>query len=251
MSALLILAGPVVAEGGPLSSDEAHALLQRVDEQRHLPSLKFQAVIEDTQGDQRVVREALVYSLEPKDGDDKFEMLFTAPKTEAGNGYLRLGQNLWFYDARLGHWERRTSRERIAGTGANASDLRAFRMSDAYSAQDEGEELLGQTPVRKLLLKAREDVDVAFPVVRVWIDKNHLLLKQQEYALSGKLLRTALTTRLHRLKGPEHDVLLPREIRIYDEIDKTRTTTVVVKTLDPSALSPELFTKAWLEGKSR
>src|SRR6476646_6200874 len=60
-----------------------------------------------------VVREALVYR---RDIDEKLMIVFSKPKTEAGKGYLRIDKNLWYYDPSVGKWERRTDRERIAGT---------------------------------------------------------------------------------------------------------------------------------------
>ena len=42
------------------------------------------------------------------------------------------------------------------------------------------------------------------------------------------------------------------EIRIYDEIDKALTSTlVIIKSVDLSPLPENIFTKAWLEAKSR
>ena len=45
--------------------------------------------------------------------------------------------------------------------------------------------------------------------------------------------------------------LVPPEIRIYDEIDKANSTIVVIKSVDLHSLPENMFTKAWLESKSR
>ena len=47
------------------------------------------------------------------------------------------------------------------------------------------------------------------------------------------------------------DIYFPREIRIFDEIEKGNATTVVIQDVDLNALPSSIFTKAWLEAKSR
>jgi hypothetical protein len=47
------------------------------------------------------------------------------------------------------------------------------------------------------------------------------------------------------------EVWYPEEIRFYDEVEKANQTLVLIKAVDPSPLPTNLFTKAWLESKSR
>jgi hypothetical protein len=46
-------------------------------------------------------------------------------------------------------------------------------------------------------------------------------------------------------------VWFPQEIRFYDEVEKENSTLVLIKSVDLRPLEPNLFTKAWLESKSR
>ena len=41
------------------------------------------------------------------------------------------------------------------------------------------------------------------------------------------------------------DVYYPREIRIYDEVEKDNTTTIVIQAVDLHSLDDSIFTKAW------
>jgi len=91
-------------------------------------------------------------------------------------------------------------------------------------------------------------------VVELWVDaptKN--ILKRQDFALSGKLMRTTYypqwLKKYSESKGAE--IYYPKEIRIYDEVHKGHQTTVVLQEVDPKTLDPSIFTKAWLESKSR
>ena len=47
------------------------------------------------------------------------------------------------------------------------------------------------------------------------------------------------------------DVWYPQEIRFYDEVEKANQTLVLIRSVDLKALPANLFTKAWLESKSR
>src|SRR5262245_14485989 len=40
-----------------------------------------------------------------RSSDQKFMILFLKPKSSAGQGYLRIDKNLWFYDPSVGKWE--------------------------------------------------------------------------------------------------------------------------------------------------
>jgi len=97
-------------------------------------------------------------------------------------------------------------------------------------------------------------VDVAFPVVRLWVDQATTnVLKRQELALSGRLMRTTLQPRWRKIfsESKKGDVWYPEEIRIYDEIEKGNSTIILIKQIDLRALEANLFTKAWLESRSR
>ena len=43
----------------------------------------------------------------------------------------------------------------------------------------------------------------------------------------------------------------PQEIRFYDEVEKENSTLILIKSVDLHPLEANLFTKAWLESKSR
>ena len=90
--------------------------------------------------------------------------------------------------------------------------------------------------------------------MKLWIDKaTGNDLKRQDFALSGRLMRTSYVPKYEKIFSPykKADVWYRAEIRIYDEIDKANSTMVVIKSVDLSALPENIFTKAWLESKSR
>ena len=236
-----------------LTEQEISGMLHEVDDRQHNNGdYKAQIFLEQKEKNKNdIVYDAVVYR---RDADDKMMIMFLKPKSEAGKGYLRLEKNLFMYDPTVGKWDRRTERERIGGTMSQRADFDASRLADEFVATYVGEENLGKTKVYHLQLKAKQGADVAYPVVHVWLDKEtHNMLKQQQMALSGRLMRTAYYPRWGRLfsASKQADVYFPQEIRIFDEIEKENRTAVVVRKVDLRPLDTNIFTKAWLESKSR
>jgi len=237
----------------PLSKSKMVEVLRGIDVRiRSSGDYKSLVYIEQREkGKADQVREALVYR---RDADEKMMILFTKPKTESGKGYLRIDKNLWFYDPTVGKWERRTERERIGGTDSRRQDFDQSNLAGEYEPEFEGEEKLGKYNVWVLKLTAKPGVDVAYPVVKFWVDKETGNdLKRQDFALSGKLMRTEYTPKWSKLysESKKADLWYRQEIRIYDEIDKGNSTLVIIKSVDLQALPENIFTKAWLESKSR
>ena len=248
--AALVLALP--SSAAP-SKEELVALLAEIDaRQRNTGDYKALCYLEQKEKDKPdLVRELLVFR---RDADDKVMFLFTKPKSEEGKGYLRLEKNLWSYDPSTGKWDRTTERERIGGTSSRRSDFDESRLAEEFEAAFVDEAKLGAYAALHLKLTAKPGVDVAYPVVELWIDKaTHNVLKRQDYALSGRLMRTALYPKWQKLASPTKgaDVYFPAQIHIYDEVEKSTSTLVLFKQVDLTPLDANLFTKAWLESKSR
>jgi hypothetical protein len=246
----VLTAAPAFAEP---SHEELVGMLKEVDDrQRNSGDYKALAYLEQKEKDKAdVVREVLIYR---RDADDKLMLMFTKPKSEEGKGYLRLEKNLWSYDPGTGKWERTTERERIGGTNSRRSDFDESRLAEEFNVTFGGEEKLGKFETLRLELSVKDGVDVAYPVVKLWLDKTtHNILKRQEFALSGRLMRTAYYPKWQKLfsEPKKSDVWFPGEIRIFDEVEKSNSTLVLFKSVDLQKLDANLFTKAWLEAKSR
>lgn len=248
---LLALAAPAAA--APLDGKQMLEVLKVIDDrQRNGGDWKSLAYIEQKEKDKNdLVYEAVVYR---RDESDKMMILFTQPKAEAGKGYLRIDKNLWSYDPTVGKWERRTERERIGGTDSRRADFDESRLAEEFDPTFVGEEKLGKFTVWRLRLRAKPGVDVAYPVVELWVDQaTSNVLKRQEFALSGRLMRTAYYPQWDRMFSPSKgaDIYFPRSIRIFDEVEKANSTVVLIRSVDLNALPENIFTKAWLESKSR
>jgi outer membrane lipoprotein-sorting protein len=236
-----------------LSKAELVDILKVVDErQKNQGDWKSNVYIEQKEnGKVAVVYDALVFR---RSADQKFMILFQKPKASEGQGYLRVDKNLWFYDPAVGKWERRTERERIGGTNSRRSDFDESRLAEEYDPEDAGTEKLGAYDAQVMTLKGKPGLDLAFPVIKLWVDRETKnVLKRQEFALSSRLLRTSYYPKWKKIfsESKKSDIWYPQEIRFYDEVEKENSTLILIKTVDLHSLEPNLFTKAWLESKSR
>jgi hypothetical protein len=244
---------PAAEPAKPLEPGDVQKLLKQIDDrQKNNGDYKTVVYIERKERDKNdVVFEALVFR---RDADDKLMILFTNPKSEKGKGYLRLDKNLWMYDPGTGKWERRTERERIGGTDSRRADFDQSNLAKEYETTYKGLEKLGKFEVHRLSLVAKKGVDVAYPKLELWVSAaSGNVLKRQEFAASGKLMRTSYTPKwakkFSESKGAE--VWTPKEIRIYDEVEKGNSTLILLKEQDLGSLAANIFTKAWLESQSR
>ena len=252
MAAALLLAAPATPAAA-LTPTETDALVRQIDErQRNSGDYTALCYLEAKKKDKSdVVNELVVYR---RKADEKLLLLFTKPRTDAGKGYLRIDKNLWLYEPSTGRWERRTERERIARTDTRRNDLDESRLAEEYTARWEAEERLGAYTAHRLLLDMKPGADVAFPRLRLWIDEvTGNVLKRQDLALSGRLMRTSYYPRWTKLfsESKGADVWFPEEMRFYDEVEKANSTLVLIRQIDLRPVPSNMFTKAWLEAKSR
>ena len=237
----------------PLTQAEAAALVERVDErQRNTGDYKSLVFMRNKErGKAAVVSEAVIYR---RDKDDRFMLLFLKPKAERGKGYLKIDRNMWLYDPTVGRWERRTERERIVGTNSRRADLDERNLSRDFTVRYLGLKKLGRFITHGVELNAKQGKDVPYPKVRMWIDAaTENVLKQQDFAASGRLMRTSYTPKWRQVHSPakKRSVWVPAEMRIFDELEKGNSTTILIRKTDLRPLPKAIFTKAWLESKSR
>lgn len=251
---LLLLWAPYAgAKQQPLPKEQMRELLEKLDaRQRSVGDYKALIYMEQKEkGKDNLLYEAVTYR---RDTEDRFMMLFMRPKSESGKGYLRIDEHLFFYDPTVGRWERRTERERIAGTNSRRTDFDESRLAERFDPSYVALEELGRYTVHHLKLRAKQGADVAYPRVHLWVDtETKNILKRQEYALSGKLVRTSYYPKWGKVysESKQDHVYFPKQIRVFDEIEEGTQTSVVVRKVDLSELPANIFTKAWLESKSR
>lgn len=248
-----LLAAASTATKTGLSPEDTAKLIALVDErQRNSGDYKSLVLIQESEKNKpQKIFEALVFR---RDLDNKWMILFSKPQSEAGRGYLRVDKNLFMYEPTLGKWERVTERARIGGTGSQRSDFDESRLVEEFQGLYIGPEKLGKFDVHHLKLVAKANVDVAYPIQHLWVDQESSnILKRQDFALSDRLMRTIYYPFWEKRfsASKKADVYVPKEIIIVDEVEKGNKTHVLLKEVSLDPLEANLFTKAWIESKSK
>lgn len=236
-----------------LSAQQIKELLELIDD-RQRSTGDYQSTVLIDQKEKDKTDKAFEAKVFRRDADDKWMILFLKPKSEAGKGYLRLEKNLFLYDPALGKWERQTERASIVGTGSRRNDFDQSKLAKEYTAVFIATEKLGKYETHHLKLTALPGVEVSSPILDLWIDKETKnILKREEKALSEKLLRTIYYPAWDKMFSPSKkaEVYVPKEIRIFDEVEKGNSTVIALREVKLDSLPANIFTKAWLESQSR
>jgi outer membrane lipoprotein-sorting protein len=238
LALLLAVAVPAFSQ-----TPDFEQLLRNLDERTTFGDGDFSAVytiISETPGEEREVTQARLFR---RDLNDQFLILILQPEVQRGQGYLQVDENVWFYDPESRKFERTTIRENIQGSDAQNADLDQNSYSDDYRVVDWEEGRLGNFDVYILDLEATNS-DVAYERVKLWVRiDEELVLKQEDYSVSGRLMRTSLFPRYERIG----DKLLPKQILIVDELNQGERTQLTMSEATTRSIPDAVFSKAYLE----
>jgi hypothetical protein len=180
----------------------------------------------------------------------------TDPTNEKGNGYLRVGENMWMYRRNARTFQKMSRYQPIAGTDMQASDFEKRKYTELYKPilddnQQEilVEETLGKAGIPVYRIEVNAIVkDIQFPRSVYWVNKEtFLLMKAEEYSLSGTHMMTSYFTRYATIG----DKYVPSKILVVDEFEKGNKTLVELSQIALENVDNEVFTKAYLENLSK
>jgi hypothetical protein len=191
-----------------------------------------------------------------RDKDDAFLIVIAEPETDRGNGYLRVGDNMWLYRRSTRTFTHIGRDEKIGGSNTSTGDIekRKFRelykpSLDANSKEVFSEETIGSAkiPVYRFEVIARVN-DVKYPKLVMWVTRDKFLeLKREAYGLSGTLMETDLFTNYKEVDGR----YVPLLQKYVDEIEKGRTSVMEITGLSFAKVDDYKFDKAYLESLSK
>ena len=136
------------------------------------------------------------------------ELAFTeylSPPREAGTKMLKIGEKLYTYSPQTdrviqisGHMLRQS----VMGSDMSYNDMMEDRpINELYSATIEGSTMLDGRDHWIIILDAKVK-GLSYPKRKSWVDKEYLLPKKEElYAKSGKLLKTASLEGIKKIEG--------------------------------------------------
>ena len=180
----------------------AAQILGRVDENMTIRSVHTRAIMSIT------YREGDVRDLEFEswaEGEERSFLEFTSPPRDAGSRFLRVDDKMWIYLPRAARSVRiqgRMLEQGLMGSDFSYGDASENpSMVDDYDAEIEREEPFEGRPTYVLFLTGKRS-GLAYPQRRIWVDAERWVpLKEERFARSGKLLKTAVLSDVRQIAG--------------------------------------------------
>jgi outer membrane lipoprotein-sorting protein len=191
-AALSLLAGPALRAQTDLE------ILRRADGLASYLDTDFSAeytIIQDKPGQSRSTTTAGVFR---RDSVETYVIVIMQPAVSRGQGYLKQGKTLWFYDPESRRFNTTSNADRFQNTNARNSDFTRSTLAEDYKITGGEDAVLGRYNCRVLTLEAAS-VDVTYPRMRIWISEDGLVRKTEDYSLSGQLLRTSAFPDYHQI----------------------------------------------------
>jgi len=242
VAAFTLLSAAVAAAAGAQAPDGA-AVLRRVDENMGADNkvTTSEMIIRGRRGSRTVSSQSWIQ------GRAKSFTEYLDPPREKGTKMLKLEDQLWTYtpasDRTIlisGHMLRQS----VMGSDLSYEDMMEDqRLVELYDAVIAGEERLGGRPCWVLELTSRGG-DIAYFRRKIWVDRERfVVLREERFAKSGKLLKTTEVRNVERMK----DRWVPTRVNFKDALKDGSGTEFIVKSMEFNAAIPEhLFTKASL-----
>ncbi|MDX9959241.1 MAG: outer membrane lipoprotein-sorting protein [Spirochaetia bacterium] len=238
----ILLAGAMAAFG-----QDTKAILAELDELGNFEGKDFSAlytIVSQKPGEKDAVTQVRIFR---RDAKDQFTFLIMLPEVNKGQAYLREGDNIWFYDPTSRKFSFSSMKENIQDSEAKNSDLSRSTLSEDYSVTSVKEGTIGKIPVWVIDLEATtREVSYERLVLHVRRDRT-VLLKEEAYSVSGRLMRTTLYPRYAELDGK----LLPTQILIVDELNPGERSQLTLAEQSVAPIPDRVFTKAFLEQVNR
>lgn len=229
--------------------DEAHLaeLLHRLDAQMHFEEADLSMVVTMVVQDPQKGIEKFVIRQFRRDSEQKFLLLVDEPRAQRGQGYLRDGENFWFYDSESRQFVHTSLKETFEGTDARHDDFAQSSYANNYKVVGYTQGVLGKYPVHILDLEAVSN-EVPDPFLKIWVAvDSHLLLKEEGYSLTKRLMRTTLVPTYQQVG----DAVVPKQVIYIDELLPDKKTQMTLTDVSTEPLDASVFTKAYVERVSR
>lgn len=239
---LLLAAGATGARSQPTPTQ----ILERVDANMTMLTVRATArmIIQYREGD---VRELEFTSW--SQGTEESFLEFTSPARDAGSRFLRRDDAMWIYLPRVGKSIRiqgHMMRQGLMGSDFSYGDASENpSMVEDYEAVIEREEELDGRPTYVLYLTARRR-DLAYQSRRIWVDSERWVpLKEEQFARSGKLLKTARLGDVRHIGGRWY----PFRVELDNALQTDTSTVLQFLEFELNIpLPPRIFTLRHLEG---
>jgi len=183
-----------------------------------------------------------------RDSADMYTIIFQYPDSEKGKGYLRRGDDLYFYLPSTREFVYRNRKDNIGSTDARTDLFGRQKILEQYTATLAGTATVSKWECDVVRLDARVQ-DVSYPVQKWYVRKaDGLPVKVENFSLSETLLATFYYVE-YRSLGSGKSVFT--KLLAVNNLEKGQQTFLANDAISTSAIPDYTFTKPYLEEQSR
>ena len=222
---LLAILGSVTISG--VAAQTAEEIIRRMEENQvhETAYIEGRMVVDDRFGE----RSSTFISWSR--GEEEMLVEFTSA-AERGQKVLRTDDSIYLYypdAARVIRMQGSALRESMLGSDISYEDMTGNRgLLEDYRVERKSDAQVEGHPCYVVELNATSR-DVAYPKQIIWVDKELFVMrKAEQYALSGRLLKTAKVQELMEVKGK----IFPSVMRIEDQLKRNSKTRFVIEEAD-------------------
>jgi outer membrane lipoprotein-sorting protein len=239
-----IAAALIVAAVAAVQATDYKALLKSMDDLSDMGKQDFSAIydiVSEKPGEKPTTTELKIFR---RDDHDQVVFLFLKPEAQKGSGLLKIDDNVWFYDPESGNYSHSSMKENVNNSEAKNSDFKKFSYSKDYEVEKAEEGKLGSFATWVLDLKANSN-EVSYEKIRLTMRQDKPLpLKEEDYSVNGKLMRTTLYLPTYVQAGSK---LIPAKVKMIDEINKGEQSVWTISDVFVGKLEDKYFQKTFLE----
>ncbi|MGL1890475.1 MAG: outer membrane lipoprotein-sorting protein [Spirochaetaceae bacterium] len=240
---ILILTLALFGMTSSFAETDYNGILQKLDDLQDFEGMDLSMVwtiVSTKPGEDKSVTKIQIFR---RDSEENALYLFLKPEVDKGQGFLMSGDNAWSYDPGSRKFSHFSLKENIGDSDAQNNDVRASSYVEDYNIVDTAESKLGKISVHILTLEAKTN-EVTTPKLKIWIRKDKgLPLKQEEYSLSDRLVRTIIIPKWTTVGGK----YMASQTLIQDNLKKGEKTQMSVSNISNAKIPDDVFTKAYLE----
>lgn len=218
-------------------------MLEEIDNLGSFDDTDFSCVytfVSEKPGEETEVTQARMFR---RDESEQFVMLILKPDYQKGQGYLKVDENVWFYDPESRKFTHSSMKENVQNSEARNSDMDGLSLSEDYEVASWEKGVLGNFETYILNLAALNN-EVTYPKLKLWVRTDQtIVLKEEDYSLSDRLMRTTYFPKYVKVG----DKYVPSQILIVDNLQEGEKTQLTMKNPSIADLPDSVFSKAYIE----
>ncbi|QEN05415.1 outer membrane lipoprotein-sorting protein [Thiospirochaeta perfilievii] len=197
-------------------------------------------IVSQKPGEEKSVTKIQIFR---RDSEDNALYLFLKPEVDKGQGFLMSGDNAWMYDPSSRKFSHFSLKENIGDSDAQNQDVKATSYAEDYNIVKAEEGKLGKIDTYIITLEAKTN-EITTPKMKIWVRKDkNLLLKQEDYSLSDRLVRTIIIPKWTTVGGK----YISAQTLIQDNLKEGEKTQITASSISNAQIPDDVFTKAYLE----